>query len=172
MNPSPTKGHSTFRFYLKSTYGPTAIMSSMAGSGIRQAWDSVPGWGQGMEGYGKRFASSFAQKAVKRSLHFAIGSLLRENPRYLASGRSGIWKRTLYAIGATFVSQKNSGGSRPAYSRFAGAFGAAIISRRWHPESNRAVLDCFTAGTISIGLDVAGSVFSEFWPSLKKLLPR
>jgi hypothetical protein len=172
LNPAPFTGREKFHFYLRSTFGPIPVLASLGGSGIRQAWDSVPEWGQGMEGYGKRVASSLAQKAVKRSIHLGIASLLHEDPRYVASGRSGIWRRTLYAVGKTFVSQKISGGTRFAYSRFAGAYGAAIISRQWYPKDDRTAGDIFSAGVISISLDVAGNVFEEFWPSLKKLLPR
>lgn len=172
VNPAPITACEKFHFYLRSTFGPTSILASLAGSGIRQAWDSVPEWGQGMEGYGKRFASSLAQKAVKRSIHLVVGSLLHEDPRYFASGRSGIWRRTLYAVGKTFVSQKNSGGTRPAYSRFVGAYGGAIISRQWYPKGGRTTGEFFSAGAISIGLDAAGNVFEEFWPSLKKLIHR
>jgi hypothetical protein len=172
VNPAPLTGREKFHFYLRSTCGPFPVLASLAGSGIRQAWDSVPEWGQGMEGYGKRVSSSLAQKAVKGSIHLGIASLLHEDPRYFASGRSGIWRRTLYAVGKTFVSQKISGGIRFAYSRFAGAYGAAIISRQWHPEEHRGIGDCLAAGAVSISLDVAGNVFSEFWPSLKKLMHR
>ncbi len=166
----PLTGKEKFRYFLGSTFGPMSFMSSVAGTAIRQGIDSVPEWEQGMEGYGKRFASSFGQKIVEQTLQQGTGALLREDPRYFNSGRQGIFRRTIYGIGTTFVSHKDSGGIRPAYARFIGAFGAVWISRQWYPQSHATAGDYITSGAISISLDVAGNVFNEFWPDLKKLI--
>lgn len=125
-----------------------------------------------MEGYGKRFASSFGQKAVNRSIRIGLNGVLHEDPRYFTSGRSGIWGRTLYAVSQTFVAHKDSGGTRIAYSRFAGDFGAAYVSRQWHPDSYHTTGDYLTSGITSVGIDAAKNVFSEFWPDVKRILHR
>ena len=166
---APLTGRQKFRFYLRSTYGSTSLAFSLTGSGINQARDAVPEWGQGMAGYGKRFASSFAQKAVDRSIWLGMGALWHEDPRYFASNRSGIWKRTLYAAGQTFVAHKDSGGTRFAYSRFVGAFSAAYISRQWYPDAYHTTSDYLSAGATSIGIGMAKKVFFEFWPDMKRM---
>lgn len=157
---------------LRSTYEPRSVAFSLAGAGIKQARDSVPEWGQGMEGYGRRLASSFGHKIIKRNIQFVAGSLLHEDPRYFCSGSEGIWRRSLYAAGRTFVSNKDGGGVRPGYSKFIATFGGAYISRQWYPERKRKMSEYLTSTAISIGVDMAKNVFNEFWPDLQRMMRR
>jgi hypothetical protein len=159
-------------YTLRTAYDLNSIVASLAGSGIKQARNSVPEWGQGMSGYGKRFGSSLGQKAIKQSIRFGLGTLLHEDPRYFSSGRRGIWRRALYATSRSFVSTRDCGGIRPGYSKFVAAFGGAYLSRQWYPENKQNVSEYLSSGGISIGLDAAKNVFHEFWPDLKRLLKR
>jgi hypothetical protein len=168
--PVPLSGREKWRFYLRTTYGPASVGSSLLLAGIKQAQPDVPEWGGGMEGYGKRFGSSFAQKAINRSIRMGLNGLFKEDPRYLPSERSGYLNRTLDAVHQTFRVQRDSGGTRIAFSRFAGIFGAACITYQWYPESYRATSECLTSGVISLALDTAKNIFHEFWPDVRKRL--
>ena len=160
-------------YYLKSSFGPASIFTSAFSSGFNQALDSVPEWGQGMEGYGKRFASSTGRKAVENTTRYGLKIMLREDPRYFYSDREGIRLRTLHAIGEVFVAHKDSGGTRPDYSYFAGLASGVYISRQWHPENRRNATDYIQDAAVSIGIQCAKNVFTEFWPDIrKKLLKR
>ena len=158
------------RYMLRATYEPESIMFSLAGAGIKQARDSVPEWGQGVEGYGRRLASSFGHKIIKRNIQFGIGTLLHEDPRYFCSGSSGVWRRSFYAASRAFVSNKDGGGIRPGYSKLIAAFGGAYVSRQWHPERKRKMSEYLISTAISIGIDTAKNVFNEFWPDLKRTM--
>jgi len=170
VSPTPLTSRGKFYFYLRSTYGPRSLASTVATSAIKQARDAVPEWGQGMEGYGKRYASSFGQKAIKQFIHFGVGALWGEDPRYHASARTGAFQRAFYAAGQTFVSHRDLGGTRFAYSRFIGAVGGVCISRQWYPESHRSTDQYIAAAAASIGLDIAKNIFNEFWPDIKRRL--
>jgi hypothetical protein len=163
-------GSEKWHYYLRSTYGPKPFAYSIAGAGIKQAEGSVPEWGGGMEGYGKRFASSFGQKAINRSVRIGLQGLLREDPRYFASGRSDIWSRTMYAVSEAFWVRRDSGGTRPAYTRWIGDFSAAYVSRQWHPDSYHTTGEYLTSGFTSIGIDAAKNIWNEFWPDIRRLL--
>jgi hypothetical protein len=170
VQPVPLTARGKFSHYLRSTYGPASFGYSFAGSWINQARDTVPEWGQGMEGYGKRFGSSYGQKVVKDSIRLGLVEMLHEDPRYFASGRSGIWQRTEYAIGQTFISHKDSGGTRLAYSRFLSGFAASYVAHQWYPDAYHTTGDYLVGGGISFGLDVAKNVWSEFWPDVRRRL--
>jgi hypothetical protein len=169
---APMTGSEKWRYYLKSSFRPKSFAYSIAVAGIKQARDSVPEWGDGIEGYGKRLASSFGQKIVSHSIRIGLDGLLHQDSRYFASGRSGIWSRIFYAWGQTFVVRKDSGGKRIAFSRFAGDFGAAYISRQWHPDSYHTTSEYLTSGITSVGVDAAKNVFNEFWPDIKRRIHR
>ena len=165
---SPMTPGGKIHFYLQSSVDPISIFASAFSAGYKQAADSVPEWGQGMEGYGKRFASSFGQKAVDRTVRSGMQILLREDPRYFYSDRQGIRPRTFHAIGETFVARKDSGGTRPNYSWLAGMASGVYISHQWHPENDRTAEDYIFSTAVSIGVQSAKNVFTEFWPDIKK----
>jgi hypothetical protein len=165
---SPLAPGEKIHFYLKSSIDPVTIFASAFSSGINQAIDSVPEWGQGMEGYGKRFVSSFGQKAADRTVRSGLKILLREDPRYFYSDRRGVGARTLHAIGEIFVSHKDSGGTRPNYSYFAGMASGVYISRQWRPERHRTAEDYITGAAASIGIQSSKNVFMEFWPDIRR----
>jgi hypothetical protein len=167
---TPLTAKEKWQYYLRSTYGPASWGYTALGTGISQAEGTVPEWGGGMEGYGKRYGSAFSQKVVNRSVRISLQTLLHEDPRYFASGRSGIWSRALYAASEEFWVRKDSGGDRIGYTRFIGAFSAAYVSRQWHPDSYHTASDYLTAGLQSIGIDAAKNIWTEFWPDIKRQL--
>jgi len=162
-----TPGEKT-RLYLNSSVGALSVFTGAFSAGISQAIDSVPEWGQGMEGYGKRFASSLGRKAVEKTTRHGLKILLREDPRFFYSDRHGIRPRTLHAIGEVFVAHTDHGGTRPNYSNFAGIASGIYISRQWHPENRRNASDYIQDAAVSIGIQSAKNVFTEFWPDIKK----
>ena len=171
-NEAPLTGKEKLRYMLRSTYEVKSVVFSLSGAGIKQARDSVPEWGQGMEGYGKRLASSFGHKIIKRNIQFGFNILLHEDPRYFYSEKTGIWERTLYAASRTFVSNKDAGGIRFGYSKFVSTFAGAYISRQWYPERKQKLIEYFESFAISLGVDTAKNVFNEFWPDVKRLIRR
>lgn len=153
-----------WNLYLKSTYGPLSFGYSLASAGIDQAQDSVPDWGQGMKGYSKRFISGFGKKVVDNSAQFALRNLFHENPRYIASGRSGFLGRMIYAVQQEMISRKDSGGVRIGYTQFIAATTGVVVSRQWQPAAERTAGKYIGAIATSIAWDAALNIVSEFWP--------
>jgi hypothetical protein len=169
-NPIPLTAGEKFHYYVKSTYGPKSFGYSLLGAGINQARDKVPEWGQGMEGYSKRFASSFGQKVVKRSVDLGLITILHEDPRYFRSGQSGIVNRSLYAAEQVFIAHKDSGGTRFGYSNMISTFTGSYVSRQWRPDSYHSWGDCMSSFAISLGINAGKNLFNEFWPDIRNML--
>jgi hypothetical protein len=167
---TPMSGKERFQYYLHATYSPRVIAYSLAGTGLSQARDSVPEWGQGMEGYGKRLGSRFARRTIKYSIHHGLAGLLHEDPRYFYSNRTGIWRRSLYAACQSLITHTDSGGIRPAYSELIGMVSATYIERQWRPEADQTIGQYAASSAVWLGLDAAKNVFTEFWPDIKRRL--
>ena len=165
---SPMSPGVKFHICLQSTVWPMPIFASAFSAGYGQTFNSVPEWGQGMEGYGRRFAFSFGQKTIRHTVNSGLKILLREDPRYFYSERHGIRARTLHAVGETFVAHKDSGGIRPDYSYFAGVFSGVYLSRQWRPESDQTAVWCVKDAAVTIAVQSMKNVFMEFWPDVKK----
>ena len=79
-------------------------------AGISQAEDSEKGYGQGAQGYGKRYGAAFADGTIENFMTSAIfPSILHQDPRFFQSGKGGFWRRTEYAVSRIFITRTDSG---------------------------------------------------------------
>lgn len=142
-------------------------------AGIGQWANSNPGWGQGWEGYGKRFGASCADQAIGNYLSEAIfPALTREDPRYFRLGKGGGKKRVFYALTRVFVTRADNGRNTFNISEFAGNAGAAAISNVYYPKGSRSFGDAASRFGLKVGSDAGFNVLKEYWPELKRKLSR
>jgi hypothetical protein len=154
------------KLYEHSFVTPESLIGPLFGSGISQA-EGVPWeWGGGMAGYGRRFGSSYGRSVIGRTIAFGVASVDHEDTRYHRSNETGVWRRTRHAVIATFVSPTTGGGNIPAFSRFAGAYGAGFVANAWEPPSERGTSDALKRGSTSLLSSVVWHVFEEFWPDI------
>src|SRR5262245_51570739 len=89
---------------------PSRLLSYPVGAGIGQARDSLPGYGQGMSGYGKRLGSSIATGTSTEFFGtFLFASLLRRDPRYFVSLHGSPLRRIGYGVSRLLVTRTDSG---------------------------------------------------------------
>src|SRR5580700_11373719 len=97
-------------------------------AGISQAENSEPGYGQGAEGYGKRYGAAWADGTIENFWTGAIlPSLLRQDPRFYQKGKGGFWHRTGYAMSRIVVTRSDSGNNQFNTSEIVGSAIAAGI---------------------------------------------
>jgi hypothetical protein len=150
--------------YARSVFSPETIIGPAFGAGIGQWEDAPPAWGQGAEGYGKRFGSGMARRTISETVRFGFAAVDGEDPRYFRSENRGIWSRTRHAIASTFVSQTSGGATIPAFSRFVGTYGAAFISNTWYPDSRATAGDAARRGTTGLVATIGFHLVREFMP--------
>jgi hypothetical protein len=66
-------------------------------------------WGQGVEGYSKRFANRFGRFTLQKSYEAAGAAALGHEVRYVRSKRSGFGRRAVHALTANFVTHDRNG---------------------------------------------------------------
>ena len=147
---------------------PASFANSALGAGLNQWQDDPVEWGQGMQGYSRRYALKLANRGAENGIGFAAAVALGEDPRYFPCHEAGVWRRTRHALVSTFLTRTDDGGRRPALWRFAGNYGAQFISNSWRPPSHHGVQNALVRGSLSIGFDAAANVFKEFWPDIKR----
>ncbi len=140
-------------------------------AGISQAQNSEPGYGQGAQGYGKRFGSMFADGTIDNFMTSAIlPSLLRQDPRYYQLGKGGFFHRTGYAVSRSFVTRRDSGNSQFNYSEIAGSAVSAGISNAYHPAGDRNLRNTMSVWATDLTWDTLTFVAKEFWPDIRRTL--
>jgi hypothetical protein len=136
--------------YINQLFSPFSFVESAVSAAFGQWRDRPPEWRQGAEGYGRRFASSFAQHITQETLKFGLASLLHEDNRYVPSGQAKLAPRLLYALESTFRSRGDDGLRQVSYSNIGSLAGASLISRTWQPRSTGSAGD----GAVNFGVSV------------------
>jgi len=143
-------------------------------AGVSQAQNSEPGYGQGAEGYGKRFGASFADGTIENFLTGAIlPSVFRQDPRFFQSGHGGFWHRTGYAMSRIVVTRTDSGHQTFNISEvFGSAASAAISTYSYHPSADRTLSNTASVWGTQVGYDTMTIVVKEFWPDIRRKLKK
>jgi hypothetical protein len=145
---------------------PETLFTSSFSAGIGQLRDKPPQWGQGAEGFGRRFASAEGYLAVDNSIAFGLDVSFHVDPRYRRMPEAGFVPRLRNAITQTFLANKDSGGRMINVSVIGGNLGAGMVSDAWEPKGYNSIGDGLSRGAFGIGYDVVRNVFREFGPDL------
>ena len=122
----------------RSTIDPTSFLAAGAVAGIQQWQNDFKGYGQGAQGYGKRYGAAFADGAIGNMLGGAVfPSLFHQDPRYFYMGTGTIRHRALYAAAAAVICRGDNGKWQPNYSSVLGDFSAGAISNIYYPSTDR-----------------------------------
>ncbi len=75
--------------YVFDAFGPYPIAGAAFAAGINQLSNAPPEWGQGAEGYGKRFGSDFAIAAIGTTTRYGLAEAFKEDTLYYRCECSG-----------------------------------------------------------------------------------
>jgi hypothetical protein len=170
-NAAPLTTKQKFQLAWKSTVDPVTFGLTGAVAGIEQAQDHFSGYGQGAQGYAKRYGASYADLVTNTFIGGAIlPSLLKQDPRYFYKGTGSKRSRSLYAIANSVICKGDNGHWQANYSAILGSLAAGGISNLYYPASDRngAALT-FENALIGIGASAAGNLLQEF--VIRKLTP-
>ena len=169
-NAAPLTTKLKFRLALKTATDPIAFLGSGFLAGLQQAADT-PDYGQGAQGYAKRFSANTADAFTNVMIGGAIlPSLLHQDPRYFYQGTGTTESRIRHAVLYPFVCKGDNGKLQPNYSSLGGDLASSAISNFYYPESNRGAGMVFTNFAISTSARIGASLAQEF--VLRKLTRR
>jgi hypothetical protein len=140
-------------------------------AGIEQAENAYRGYGQGAQGYARRYGAAYGDFVSGTFIGGGIlPSLLRQDPRYFWKGTGSRTSRILYAIANSVICKGDNGRWQPNYSAIIGGLAAGGISNLYYPPQNRNGASLtFENAAIGSGFGAAGNLIEEFF--LRKLTP-
>lgn len=165
---SPLKPAAKFR--LASRYFDLYTFATVAlRAGVEQAVNAKEEWGQGMEGYGKRYGADFADGLSNAVFVDGVfPSLLHQDPRYFRRGQGNFWARSTYAASRVLVTRQDSGQPFLNLSELLGNAASAGLSTAYYPESERTAGDFAVRAGIQFGFDAGFNVMKEFYPDIMR----
>jgi hypothetical protein len=170
-NPAPLSSKQKFELAWRTSVDPVTFVITGGIAGVQQAENNFSGYGQGAQGYAKRFGANYADLVTGTFIGSAIlPSLLKQDPRYFYKGTGGTRARILYAIANSVICKGDNRRWQVNYSNIIGSLAAGGISNLYYPAKNRdgAELTFVSAG-IGIGATAAANVVQEFF--IRKLTP-
>lgn len=184
-NIPPLRPKQKFQLMLKSTTDPFVFAQDAVLSGIGQARDTNDGttvtvhpdgtktytrwgFGQGAQGYFKRFGASYADTADGNFWGNAVlPVLLKEDPRYYRMGSGSFPRRFVYSAETALWCRRDNGTWGPNYANVAGNFISGGISNLYYP-SQEGGLEKTTIGALTVTAEgVIGSELIEFLPDIE-----
>ena len=173
-NAAPLNTRQKFELAWKSTVDPISFGVTGAIAGVQQATNEFSGYGQGAQGYAKRYGASYGDLVFSTLIGSAVlPSLLKQDPRYFYKGSGSRRSRILYAIANSVICKADNGHWQANYSSIIGSLAAGGISNLYYPSENRngAALT-FENTLIGIGESAAVNLLQEFLiPKLSSNVP-
>ena len=170
-NAVPLTSKQKFELAWKTTLDPITFGVTAAAAGIEQADDQYGGYGQGAQGYGKRYGAAYADLVAGTFIGSAIlPSLLKQDPRYFYKGTGSTRSRLLYAIANAVICKGDNRHWQANYSNIFGNLAAGGISSLYYPANDRGAGSTFESAAIGIGATAAANVLQEF--VVRKLTPK
>jgi hypothetical protein len=163
----PLTSGQKYQLFFKSATDPWPFLLAGFGAGIDQADDSFPEYGQGVQGYAKRFGAAYTDYFTGNLLGNAVlASLMKEDPRYFQKGTGSYTSRFLWAATSTVWCKRDNATWGPNYANVIGNLMGAAVSNLYYPQSDRTVGGTLGRGFTVTAQAIIGSEVIEFWPDM------
>ncbi len=163
-NPAPLSPKQKFELAWKTTVDPVTFGITGFIAGVQQAQNDFSGYGQGAQGFAKRYGASYADLVSGTFIGSAIlPSILKQDPRYFYKGTGTKRSRILYALANAVICKGDNGHWQPNYSSILGSLAAGGLSNLYYPATNRDGTELtFENALIGVGATAAANLLQEF----------
>ncbi len=171
-NAAPLNSRQKFELSWRDAIDPVTFILIGASAGIQQATDNFAGYGQGAQGYGKRYGASYADFATGTLFGSVIfPAILKQDPRYFYKSTGSTRARVLYAIANAVICKGDNGRWQANYSSILGNLASGGISNLYYPPQNqRGAALTFEVTGVGIAATAADNIIQQF--VVPKLTPK
>jgi hypothetical protein len=154
-----------FKLFVDNSISLHALAESSLGAAISQAADSPHGYGQGGDGYAKRFGASMAGGASSNFFGtFLLASVLHQDPRFFPERDPTFGRSVKYSVRRLFVTRDDEGRDVANWSGLVGPLLSEGLANAYWPEQDRTAGQTFQRYGIDLAVRLGGNMFREYWP--------
>lgn len=162
-NAAPLNARQKYELAWKATVDPATFLVTGVIAGAQQATNAYKGYGQGAQGYAKRYGATYGDIIIGTFIGSAIlPSIMKQDPRYFYKGTGSTKSRFWYAISNAVICKGDNGKWQVCYSSLLGSLAAGGISNAYYPESDRGVGLTFQNFGIGIAATAGVNLLQEF----------
>lgn len=157
----------------RSAIDPITFVIVAGQAGMEQFAGRYPDYGQGVEGYAKRYGADYATNVSGKIIgDVVLASVFRQDPRYFFKGTGSLGSRAMYAISRSVICRGDNGHPQFDYSRIMGDIASGAIANTYYPEKNRGVTLVFTKAAVDLAANAGTNLIREFiLPALTSHVP-
>jgi hypothetical protein len=157
-------------FWWTNSFNAPMLLGAAFNSALDPVFNNATSkyWGQGAEGFAKRFGTRVAQSMAKGTATGLVGMAFKEDPRFYESRKQGFWPRIGFAVTHTVIVRNDAGHERFSAGRVAGAFASGFVGMAWTPAPINRPQDALVRTGTAMGGTLAGSIWKEFQPDLSR----
>lgn len=165
-------GNERLKLYVRQTYMTPGIYIKTTLFAVHdQIANSNPGWGGGIDAFGKRLGDRQIQFIVQNSVTSTADFALGWEPRYDRCRCARFWPRTLHAMLRNFVTYDRTEHSlRPQVMPYLGAFSGAALATTWQPGSPSWQVRGYQAAITQVFVGVGINWLGEFAPEIVSIV--
>jgi hypothetical protein len=165
----PLSPSQKFELAFKRSITPLTFVGTGLLAGIGQAENDFPKYGQGAQGYGKRFGAQYTDTFDGNMIGGVIFPvILHQDPRYYRMGTGSLRKRFRYSLSAAVRSKGDDGKWEPGFSAILGSFAAGGIANLYYPPPNRGAGLTLERGSLILAERALSQMFDEFLPDIQQ----
>ena len=164
----PIAGPQRVDWIVDGTVGFRSLGVGVLAASWQTGFNTPQELGQTWSGFGKRYIEREADVAISNTIEAGLGSLWGEDPRYIPSGRHGVWSRARYALKTVFLAHRRNGRLAPAWGRYAGNVVNNVIENAWLPPSVTTWRQTTVRSANGFLGHAASNLWEEFWPDVRK----
>jgi hypothetical protein len=157
-----------FDLFLRRAPSQDILLGTTFDAGWAQLTNDWPGYGQGMQGFGKRWGALIADQEARSFFEtFLLPSLLHQDPRYFRLGADRSFSHRLaYALSRVAVTRKDDGTSTFNSSLLLGTVLAKSLSNAYYPQQERGFSHTMNRVEGSLLGSAQGYILREFLPDI------
>jgi hypothetical protein len=161
-------GSDKFQLFLQRNLPQDILLGTTFDAGWAQLTNDWPGYGQGMQGFGKRWGALIANQETKSFFEtFLLPTLLHQDPRYFRMGSGRPFSRRLaYALSRVVVTHKDDGRNTFNSSLVLSTVLAKSLSNAYYPQSERGFSHTMNRVEGSLLGSAQGYILREFLPDI------
>jgi hypothetical protein len=169
----PLSAGEKFKLFAANSTSPGTFAAAAFGAGIGQAEDSPEGYGQGAEGFGKRFGASMARNASSEFFGtFLLASILSEDPRFFPQANPTFGGSVKYSLTRVVVTRSDDGRNVVNWSGLVGPAMAEGLANVYWPEEERTASKTLERYGLDLATRAGFNMFRNYWPVFFKKLRR
>lgn len=171
-NAIPLTKAQKFELFVDNSISLHALTGAAFGAGLAQAVDTPRGFGQGGDGYAKRFGSSMARLASSNFFGtFVLASALHQDPRFFPRQEPTFARSVKYSLERVVITRNDNGKDVKNWSGLLGPLLSEGLANAYWPEQDRTAGQTFQRYGIDLAVRAGTNLLREYWPMIARRVP-